>query len=103
MRIALTRAVVVAGLLAAIGGCTPEQDCSSGCTVAALATFNLSCNPNDLTGVVASGPCSIPDAGLAWYTGVGSEQSVGVSSKGPGVCHVELTFATGVDRSVTAV
>jgi hypothetical protein len=89
MRIALTRAVVVAGLLAAIGGCTPEQDCSSGCTVAALATFNLSCNPNDLTGVVASGPCSIPDAGLAWYTGVGSEQSVGVSSKGPGVCHVE--------------
>lgn len=74
------------------------------------ATFRLSCNPNDLTKVDVTGPCALnppdggfrvydPDAGLAWYTGAATEWYVGVFASAPGVCHIELIFATGFTYS----
>jgi hypothetical protein len=92
--------VLAAGLLVVLAGagCGTSGNCG-GCVEGALATFNLSCSPNDLVSVLASGPCAMPDAGLAWYTGVGSEWSVGVGSPSPGECHVVLTFATGFTYS----
>jgi hypothetical protein len=95
MRGALTLAALVAGLLAVLGGCTVEKDCPGGCIEVAFATFHLSCSPNDLTNVVATGPCSDPDASLEWYTGADSEWIVGVAAQSPGDCHIVLTFATG--------
>jgi hypothetical protein len=68
-------------------------------TGAVAATFNLSCSPNDLTSVVATGPCADPDASLSWYTGKETQWAVGVVSPSPGVCHIELTFATGFTYS----
>ncbi len=100
MRVALTLPVLVAGLVVALGACSGSPpDCPGGCVEASIANFDLSCSPNDLTSVVATGPCARPDASLEWYTGTGSEWIVGVGSPSPGVCHVALTFATGFTYS----
>jgi hypothetical protein len=69
--------------------------CPAVCIEAAYATFNLSCSPNDLVSVVATGPCAMPDASLSYYTGTASQWFVAVGSTVPGDCHVELAFAPG--------
>ena len=51
------------------------------------------------TSVVATGPCSDPDAGLEWYTGADTEWDVAVAAQSPGECHIVLTFATGFTYS----
>jgi hypothetical protein len=71
----------------------------NACEEAGFATFDLSCSPNDLTSVVASGPCAIPDASLEQYTGPATEWFVAVGSPSPGECHIVLTFATGFTYS----
>jgi hypothetical protein len=88
------------GLLLA-AGCDGLEGhaCPGGCTSAAFATFKLSCSPNDLVSVVASGPCAHPDASLSWYTGAATEWFVAVGSESPGTCQVVLTFATGFTYS----
>jgi hypothetical protein len=77
-------------------------DCGSeGCTVSCpipygFATFNLSCSATDLTNVAVSGPCATDDASPSYYV---AGQSIEINSPTPGVCHVELTFATGFTYS----
>jgi hypothetical protein len=95
----LRLATLVGGLLAILPeGCSqcPDAECPGP---GGFATFQLSCSPNDLVSVVASGPCSSPDAGLPW-AGAGTELYVAVGSLGPGVCHIEMTFATGFTYSM---
>jgi hypothetical protein len=60
------------------------------------ATFNLSCAAADLTNVAVTGPCagSFPHPS----TDV-PENSLNIYSPSSGVCHVELTFATGFTYS----
>jgi hypothetical protein len=93
---AFTLATVVAGLLAVAAGC--RTNAGFGCLVNGpqYATFNLSC-PNDLTSIVVTGSCANPDGGAGWY--VGKDGTVSVSSPSPGVCHIELIFATGFTYS----
>jgi hypothetical protein len=94
-------AIAASCALVAVAGCSADNDplfphaCPGGCIQAAFATFELSCSPNDLIGVTASGPCAMPDAGLSFYTGSASQSSVSIESHAPGTCHVVLTFATG--------
>ena len=82
-------------------GCTPGSDaCTVSCPIPyGFATFNLSCAATDLTNVTVSGPCATGDAGPSYYV---AEQSIAINSASAGVCHVELTFATGFTYS-TAV
>jgi hypothetical protein len=94
---ALGLLVVFVGVLGG-GGCGITSDDCGGCTDAASVLFYLSCSPNDLTSVVTSGPCSMPDASLEWYTGGGTKW-VAVGSPSPGECHIVLTFATGFTYS----
>jgi len=86
--------VLLAAISAGCSAVSHEDDCGS-CTEAASATFHLACSPNNLTAVSATGPCSMPDASLAWYTGTATKWDVAVFSPRPGECHIELTFATG--------
>jgi hypothetical protein len=79
-------------------GCQAETvtyACPDSCIQAAYATFELACSPNDLTSVVATGPCAVQDAGLSYFTGGTSEWTVAVGSAEAGACHVQLEFATG--------
>jgi hypothetical protein len=90
--------VVAAGLVAVLGGCDAlgsTQDCCGGCPGGGAAVFHLSCSSSDVANVVATGPCAT-DASLSSYLGNGS---VFVQSPNPGVCHVELVFATGFTYS----
>jgi hypothetical protein len=100
MRGWLPLAVAAAALVARLGlACGADTPCSDLCTDAESATFHLSCNPNDLVSVVATGPCSNPDASLEWYTGAETEWDVAVTAQSPGECHIVLTFATGFTYS----
>ena len=94
MRSMITLSAVASLLVVLEAGCSSSSPCALPCG-AIGATFNLSCNSNDLTSVVASGPCSMPDASLSWYTGTGSQGTVTVYSSSPGTCHVQLSFASG--------
>jgi len=82
-----------------VAGCSQQPNCAPGCTAYSPAEFKLACSPNDLTSVVATGPCANPDASLSWYTGTTSELEVDVPSSGPGTCHIVLTFASGFTYS----
>jgi hypothetical protein len=73
--------------------------CSFGCVTAAFASFDLSCGPTDLTSVLLSGPCATGDASPSNYVDMHDTTLLSVGSPSPGVCHVELTFATGFDYS----
>jgi hypothetical protein len=75
------------------------MDCCGSCPSNEQAVLQLSCGSNDLKSVTTTGPCSMPEAGLSSYVGNGS---VFVQSDGPGVCHIELTFATGFTYSADA-
>jgi hypothetical protein len=71
------------------------------------AILELTCGETDLTSINVSGPCATSDAGppylLAGGVGsavsderpLGTASSVYVTSPTPGVCHVQLVFATG--------
>lgn len=93
MRVVVAPAAVAA-VLAALGGCNECPDRREGNDEVGVA-FLLACNPNDLTRVVVTGPCADPDASLESYTGAATKWMVGVFSPSPGVCHIELQFATG--------
>jgi hypothetical protein len=56
------------------------------------AFFVLSCGVTDLMSVVLSGPCATGDASPSNYV---SGQSVEISTPTPGICHVDLLFASG--------
>jgi hypothetical protein len=70
-------------------------DCPAFCETTGHATFDLNCGPTDLTSVTLSGPCATGDANPANYVGGRDHEFVSISSPSPGVCHVELKFATG--------
>jgi hypothetical protein len=98
MGVRLALALFASSLLAYDAGCGTSA--VGGCGFVngpQSATFDTRCSPNDLTSVVATGPCAIPDAGVSWY--VGKEGTVSVLSPSPGVCHIELIFATGFTYS----
>jgi hypothetical protein len=103
LRLALAIAVVAGGPL--VVGCndsSPGKDGGiAGCTVSCpipygFATFNLSCGATDLMSVAVSGSC-VTVADLP--SNLVFEQSIAIYSPTPGVCHVELTFATGFTYS----
>ena len=87
---------IAAGFL--VAGCS-THDCPGGCVEYEGANFKLSCSPNDLVSVVATGPCANPEAGVSWYTGTGTEWYVVVPASTAGSCHIVLTFATGFTYS----
>jgi hypothetical protein len=96
VRFPLSVAALVSGSFVVFGGCRGSvEPCPAACVEAAFAIFSLSCSPNDLISVEATGPCSMPDAGLSWYTGTATEWYVAVGSRSPGTCHVLLTFESG--------
>ncbi len=63
------------------------------------AFFNFSCGSDDLKSLVATGPCA-PDGGLSAYVGNGFAT---VQAQSPGVCRIELTFATGFTYSADVI
>jgi hypothetical protein len=89
--------LVAAGAIAS--GCGSDASSAPavhGCTVTCSipylpATLNLSCSTTDITNVALSRACATDAGG---YYSVGA-QFVAVTSPSAGVCHVELTFATG--------
>jgi hypothetical protein len=95
----VARCAAALGLLVVLGGgCSPTGDCSGGCAIGD-ATFVLSCDSTDLTSVLLSGPCATGDASPSNYFFGSYTSFVHVVSPSPGVCHVELTFATGFTYS----
>lgn len=97
------RCAAAVALLATIGagGCvTTDHPCPGTCPASghSAAAFDLSCGPTDLESVVLSGPCATGDTNPSrypWNHGAG----VSFTSPSPGVCHVELIFATGFTYS----
>ncbi len=87
--------LITAGAIVSVGcsfDAPTSHACADSCSIPySAATLNLSCSATDLMNVVVSGPCSTD--GGPWYRAAG--QFVELSSPSPGVCHVELTFATG--------
>ena len=77
-------------------GCSSSGECNL-VPPPVYASFELTCGSTDLTSVAVSGPCET-DAGPA-FTVYPGEISI-ASSPTPGVCHVELTFATGLTYTV---
>jgi len=70
--------------------------CTVSCGIPyGFATFNLSCSATHLTNVAVSGPCATDDGPSYSVAG----QSISINSTSAGVCHVELTFATGFTYS----
>jgi hypothetical protein len=101
LRLAVAVALVAGGPL--VVGCngsdggSPEEGCTVSCRIPyGFATFNLSCSATDLTNVAVSGPCT---AVADTPSNLVFEQSIPIYSPSPGVCHVELTFATGFTYS----
>jgi hypothetical protein len=76
-------------------GCS-ETPCCGSCPAPEPAIFELPCGTADLTSVVATGPCAMPDADLSTYVGFGK---VVVRSQSAGTCHVTLTLASGFSYS----
>jgi hypothetical protein len=75
-----------------------EMDLTNVALSGACATFDLSCGAADLKNFFLSpGPCAMVDAGSSNY--VSAYGNIYVASPTPGVCHVELTFATGFTYS----
>jgi hypothetical protein len=90
---------VLGALIVMAGGCDSSLDCPPiPCDPKATtdAVFSLSCHPTDLTSVAVSGPCAMNDASLANYV---FGPYIDVSSPSPGMCHVELRFASGFTYS----
>jgi hypothetical protein len=97
MGVALSLGVLAGGLVTVLGGCGTLGDQCDSCHAALGAIFNFACSPSDLTSVAVSGPCSLIDASV-WQR-AGAKSFDVESPPSPGVCHVELTFATGFTYS----
>jgi hypothetical protein len=89
-------------LVAALGGgigCVQQQACDNISRVETPVTFDLACAPSDLTTVKVSGPCSSSNMSTdpAAYEGNGEAgpAKLEVGSEVAGLCHVDLTFASG--------
>lgn len=90
------------GVVAAFGtgtGCVQQQACDNISRVETPATFDLACAPSALTAVKVSGPCSSSNMSTdpAAYEGNGEvgPGKLEVGSQVAGLCHVDLTFASG--------
>jgi hypothetical protein len=90
---------------AAVRGVADDGSCDLPPSLPTQALFFLSCygaDPftstavADLTSIAISGPCASDDAAVLNEV---QAQAVYLSSPSPGVCHVELTFATGFTYS----
>ena len=100
MRVAFNLSLIALGVVISGDGCvSSDHACPDSCTVSGSATFWLACNPNDLVSVEATGPCSMPDEPLSWYTGAATKWAASVFAASPGTCHIVLTFATGFTYS----
>ena len=99
MRGVLMLATALAGL---VDGCSNGSNCDAvGVISGGGANFTLTCGGSDLTQVVVTGPCTGgPTSGLELPVYTMDGPYVTVYSPTPGVCHVELTFATGFIYSV---
>jgi hypothetical protein len=79
-------------------GCV-QQSCDNFDRVETPATFELACAATDLTAVIVSGPCSsnnmLSDPADYYGNGEGGLGKLEVGSQVAGLCHVELTFASG--------
>jgi hypothetical protein len=93
--------LMAGGTLASVGcgsGGPSSQGlgCNVSCgTLSSAATLVLSCGASDLSNVALSGPCAAGDAAAYSTPDSSDPQNVYVRSPSAGVCHVELTFATG--------
>jgi hypothetical protein len=89
---------ILAAFAVVFGGCSLKSDsiCCGACPDSRPAVFNLPCSATNLQRVVATGPCATPEASTASYMG---NDAVFVRSQAPGLCHIELTFATGFTYS----
>jgi hypothetical protein len=74
-------------------------NCPGLCITSGLAELDLSCAASDLTSVVVTGPCAEGDANPDNYLDRYNERYLFLGSATPGVCHVELIFATGFTYS----
>lgn len=92
----VARCAAAFGLLAVVGGGCSEGGaaCPGSCGLGNAVEFDLSCDPADITNIPLSGGCAKGDANPANYV-CGKHDCICVGSPIPGVCHVELTFATG--------
>jgi len=87
-------------LVAFCVGCSTDYGCpANSCSAGVSPIFNMSCGPTDLTSVTLSGPCATGDASPSNYVWGYHGMFLGIESSQPGVCHVELTFATGFTYS----
>jgi hypothetical protein len=82
---------------AALGGDVPV--CPIACIGAGVASLELACGPSDLASVTLSGSCAEGDSSQGSYATSGDDVWIGNADETPGVCHVELTFATGFTYS----
>ncbi len=99
LRLALAVAAVAGGPLL-IGCGSSDLGCTVSCpTLFSAATFILSCGATDMTNVAVSGPCASGDAALPYSLDSFNPQNLYVGSLSTGICHVELTFATGFTYS----
>jgi hypothetical protein len=109
IRLALTVAAAAGGTLALVGcgssgGNGGPEGCAVSCgTLSSAATLILSCGATDLTNVAISGPCAKGDAGPSYTVDLSNPQNLYVASSTAGICHVELTFATGFAYSTDVV
>lgn len=107
-RMQVARCVAALGLLVVVGGgCQTTYSCPGGCTVGAYAVLELTCRAT-VTSARLTGPCAPSgDAGAGFgfscapvtevpFSGC---KEVHIAATVPGVCHVELTFATGFTYS----
>jgi hypothetical protein len=90
------------GVAAAFGGgtgCVQQPSCDNISRVETPATFELACSPSDLTAVNVSGPCSSSNMGSDPTDHYGNDEvgrgKLEVGSQVAGLCHVDLTFASG--------
>jgi hypothetical protein len=98
----IRRLATAFGVVAALGGgagCVQQSSCDNISRVETPATFELACAPSDLTAVNVSGPCSSSNMSSdpADYSGNGEvgPGKLEIGSQVAGLCHVELTFASG--------
>jgi hypothetical protein len=82
-------------------GCTDEAPADALLFVSCPREPLIAPIPADLTAVTLSGPCATNDAGASALNDYLSSSGAFVwfGSPTPGVCHVELTFATGFTYS----
>jgi hypothetical protein len=98
LHLALAFAVVASGPVVGCDG--GSLACTDSCgSLFTPATFELSCGATSLTNVAVSGPCATDASAFLYSVDSMSPQNLYVASFSPGVCHVELTFATGFTYS----